>query len=102
MSYQDIIYDKSERVATLTFNRPERLNAITNVMRSEILEAIKDASEDDDIRVVVIKGAGKGFCAGADLAGSGTTPARRRYPTLSRVGMGQSTACLPSGGHKQQ
>ena len=72
MSYQDIIYDKSERVATLTFNRPERLNAITNVMRSEILEAIKDASEDDDIRVVVIKGAGKGFCAGADLAGSGT------------------------------
>ena len=71
MSYQDIIYDKSERVATLTFNRPERLNAITNVMRSEILEAMKDASEDDDIRVVVIKGAGKGFCAGADLAGSG-------------------------------
>ena len=71
MSYQDIIYDKSERVATLTFNRPERLNAITNVMRSEILEAIKDASEDDDIRVVVIKGAGQGFCAGADLAGGG-------------------------------
>ena len=71
MSYQDIIYDKSERVATLTFNRPERLNAITNVMRSEILEAMKDASEDDDIRVVVIKGAGKGFCAGADLAGGG-------------------------------
>ena len=71
MSYQDIIYDKSERVATLTFNRPERLNAITNVMRSEILEAMKDASVDDDIRVVVIKGAGKGFCAGADLAGGG-------------------------------
>ena len=71
MSYQDIVYDKSERIATLTFNRPERLNAITNVMRSEILEAIKDASVDDDIRVVVIKGAGKGFCAGADLAGGG-------------------------------
>ena len=71
MSYEDIIYEKSERVATLTFNRPERLNAITNVMRSEILEAMKDASEDDDIRVVVIKGAGKGFCAGADLAGGG-------------------------------
>ena len=71
MSYQDIVYDKSERIATITFNRPERLNAITNVMRSEILEAIKDASVDDDIRVVVIKGAGKGFCAGADLAGGG-------------------------------
>ena len=71
MSYQDIIYDKSERIATLTFNRPDRLNAITNIMRSEILEAIKDASEDDNIRVVVVKGAGKGFCAGADLAGGG-------------------------------
>ena len=69
MSYEDIIYDKSERIATLTFNRPDRLNAITNVMRSEILEAMKDASADDDVRVVVIKGAGKGFCAGADLGG---------------------------------
>ena len=70
MSYQDIIYDKSERVATLTFNRPERLNAITNVMRSEILEAMKDASEDDDIRVVVIRGQVRVLC-GADLAGGG-------------------------------
>ena len=69
MSYEDIIYDKSERIATLTFNRPDRLNAITNLMRSEILEAMKDASADDDVRVVVIKGAGKGFCAGADLGG---------------------------------
>ena len=44
MSYKEIIYEKSERIATLTFNRPQRLNAITNTMRSEILEAMKDAS----------------------------------------------------------
>ena len=69
MSYEDIIYVKSKRIATLTFNRPKRLNAITNVMRSEILDAVKDASADDEIRVFVIKGAGKGFCAGADLGG---------------------------------
>ena len=67
MSYQDILYEKNDRIATLTFNRPDRLNAITNVMRSEILEAVRDASSDDDMRVVVLKGAGKGFCAGADL-----------------------------------
>jgi 2-(1,2-epoxy-1,2-dihydrophenyl)acetyl-CoA isomerase len=69
MDYQDILYDKTDRIATLTFNRPDRLNAITNVMRSEILDAMRDASADDDIRVVVLKGAGKGFCAGADLGG---------------------------------
>ena len=69
MSYQDILYEKNDRIATLTFNRPDRLNAITNVMRSEILESMRDASSDDDMRVVVLKGAGKGFCAGADLGG---------------------------------
>ena len=46
MSYQDILYEKNDRIATLTFNRPDRLNAITNVMRSEILEAMRDASSD--------------------------------------------------------
>ncbi len=79
MSYQDILYEKTDRIATLTFNRPDRLNAITNVMRSEILEAIKDASADDDMRVVVLKGAGKGFCAGADL-GSGPKTTKQQAP----------------------
>ncbi|MCZ6619985.1 MAG: enoyl-CoA hydratase-related protein [Gammaproteobacteria bacterium] len=67
MDYQEIIYEKADRVATITFNRPERLNALTQSMRAEILDAIKDASADDNMRVVVFKGAGKGFCAGADL-----------------------------------
>ena len=79
MDYQDILYDKTDRIATLTFNRPDRLNAITNVMRSEILDAMRDASSDDDIRVVVLKGAGKGFCAGADLGGD-RKPANDQRP----------------------
>ena len=68
MSYEEIIYEKSERIASLTFNRPDRLNALTNSMRAEILDAVRDASADDEIRVLVLKGAGKGFCAGADLS----------------------------------
>ena len=85
MSYKEIIYEKSERIATLTFNRPQRLNAITNTMRSEILEVIKDASADDDIRVVVIKGAGKGFCAGADLGGGERRPQSAEPAANSRL-----------------
>ncbi len=68
MSYEEILYDKTEGVATITFNRPDRLNALTQLMRQEILDATKDASADDDVRVLVLKGAGKGFCAGADLS----------------------------------
>ena len=85
MSYQDILYEKTDRIATLTFNRPDRLNAITNVMRSEILEAMKDASADDDMRVVVLKGAGKGFCAGADLGGGPKTTKQQAPAPNSRL-----------------
>ena len=68
--YDEIVYTKDNKVATITFNRPDRLNALTQNMRVEILDATKDASRDDDVRVLVFKGAGKGFCAGADLASS--------------------------------
>ncbi len=71
MSYEEIIYEKDDQIATITFNRPEQLNALTQNMRGEILSATKDASADDDVRVVVFKGAGRGFCAGADLAAGG-------------------------------
>ncbi len=67
MSYEEIIYDKDNGVATITFNRPERLNALTTNMREEILEATRDASADDAVRVLLFRGAGKAFCAGADL-----------------------------------
>lgn len=85
MSYEEIIYDKADQIATITFNRPDQLNALTQNMRGEILEATQDASVDDDIRVLVLQGAGRGFCAGADLAAGGrskvdTEAANSRLP----------------------
>lgn len=71
MSYEEILYEKKDRIATITFNRPDNLNALTQNMRVEILDATKDASDDDEVRVLVLKGAGRGFCAGADLAAGG-------------------------------
>ena len=80
MNYQEILYAKTDRIATITFNRPERLNALTQPMRAEILDAIKDASNDDEMRVVVFKGAGKGFCAGADLGPAPDSTAKPDEP----------------------
>ena len=70
MDYQEIIYTKKDKIATVTFNRPKQLNALTALMREEVLDATKDASADDSVRVVVFRGAGKAFCAGADLSQS--------------------------------
>ncbi|MEM7080274.1 MAG: enoyl-CoA hydratase-related protein [Pseudomonadota bacterium] len=71
MQFEEILYEKKDHVATITFNRPDKLNALTQNMRGEILAATQDASVDDDIRVVLFRGAGKGFCAGADLTAGG-------------------------------
>jgi enoyl-CoA hydratase/carnithine racemase len=73
MDFEQIIYDASDRVLTITLNRPDRLNAWTSTMGRELIEAFDRADDDDDVRVVVITGAGRGFCAGADLAGGGET-----------------------------
>ncbi|WP_010581748.1 enoyl-CoA hydratase [Schlesneria paludicola] len=67
MAYEQILYDVSERIATLTLNRPDRLNAWTPVMESEVFEALKQADCDPGVRVIILTGAGRGFCAGADL-----------------------------------
>jgi enoyl-CoA hydratase len=67
MSYEAIIYEKSNGVATITFNRTQALNALTMKMMDEILSALKDAEGDIDTRVVVLTGSGRGFCVGADL-----------------------------------
>lgn len=76
MAYEQILYEVADRVATITLNRPERLNAFTHPMADEIIAAFDAADADDEVRVVVVTGAGRGFCAGADLAGTdgGTAP----------------------------
>jgi enoyl-CoA hydratase/carnithine racemase len=66
-TYETILYEKNEGVATVTLNRPEVLNAINMQMHREITEAFADAEEDRDIRVVILTGQGRAFCAGADL-----------------------------------
>jgi enoyl-CoA hydratase/carnithine racemase len=72
MDFEEILYDKADGVATITLNHPERMNAFTPTMIREWAQALEDARLDGDVRVVIVTGAGRGFCAGADLrAGSG-------------------------------
>jgi enoyl-CoA hydratase/carnithine racemase len=73
MEFEQIRAEVSERVLTITLNRPDRLNAWTATMGRELIEAFDRADADDQVRVVVVTGEGRGFCAGADLAGGGDT-----------------------------
>lgn len=68
-SYETIRYDVSDAVATVTLDRPESLNALNAQMRRELLAAFKAAAGDESTRCVVLTGAGRGFCSGADLRG---------------------------------
>ena len=73
MSYEQIRYEVSEGILTLTLHRPDKLNAFTATMAKEVIEAFDAADADDDVRVVVVTGAGRAFCAGADLSAGGDT-----------------------------
>ena len=73
MEFQEIRYEVDDRVLTMTLNRPDRLNAFTPTMQAELIEAIDQADADDGVRAVVVTGAGRGFCAGADLQAGGST-----------------------------
>jgi len=73
MSYEQITTDVAEGVLTITMNRPERLNAWTPTMNRELIEALDAADADDEVRAIIITGAGRGFCAGADLQAGGAT-----------------------------
>lgn len=73
MDSQDIRYEVRDRVATVTLHRPEKLNAFTRRMRDELIEAFGRADADDGVRAVIVTGAGRAFCAGADLSGGGAT-----------------------------
>jgi len=73
MEFEQIRVEVADRVLTITLNRPDRLNAWTRTMGRELIEAFDRADSDDEVRAVVVTGAGRGFCAGADLASGGET-----------------------------
>jgi len=67
MSYQHILYDVDSRIATITLNRPERMNAWTATMEREVRQAMDAAAADHSVRAIILTGAGRAFCAGADM-----------------------------------
>jgi enoyl-CoA hydratase/carnithine racemase len=73
MQYEQIALDVADGVLTITLNRPERLNAWTATMGDELIAALDEADADDEVRAVIVTGAGRGFCAGADLGAGGAT-----------------------------
>src|SRR6204780_3250813 len=68
MPNQETLYNVADRVATITLNRPDKLNAWTAVMEGEVKAAVRDAERDENVRVIILTGAGRGFCAGADIS----------------------------------
>jgi enoyl-CoA hydratase/carnithine racemase len=94
MEFEQIRAEVDDRVLTITLNRPDRLNAWTPTMGRELIEAFDRADADDEVRAVVITGAGRGYCAGADLAGGGDTfdwRERESAGAVPRDGGGQFT-----------
>ena len=102
--YKCLIYEVKDAVATLTLNRPERLNALGDTLRDDLYDAVLRASQDPDIRVLVVTGAGKGFCAGGDVKAmndskEGRAPARpledKFAPLRDRVLLAMRDASKP-------
>ena len=80
MSTQEILYSVTGHVATITLNRPDKLNAWTRTMEAEVRQAMQEAAADDNVRTIVITGAGRGFCAGADMSLLQSVVDRRVHP----------------------
>ncbi len=84
-SYEQIVYDVADGVATVTLNRPDKLNAWTGQMEKEVRAAIARAEADDAVRVIVLTGAGRGFCAGADMQDLGRVAGAASTADLERI-----------------
>jgi enoyl-CoA hydratase/carnithine racemase len=95
MAFETLLYDVADGVATLTLNRPERLNAVNATSIRELVAAFDAADGDDGVRAVIVTGAGRAFCAGADLGAGGGTfaggPGRSERPEDHRDGGGLVT-----------
>ena len=87
MEYTQILFDVEDHIATITLNRPDRLNAFTGTMMNEMIDAFDRTDADDDVRAVIVTGAGRGFCAGADLGSGGDTFAKGGSDVQTDVGV---------------
>ena len=96
MSYETITYEVAEQILTITLNRPDKLNAFTGQMMAEMIDAFDKADADDDVRAIIVTGAGRGFCAGADLSSGANTFDRdaRRGPVKRSAPTARSTTAI--------
>ena len=100
--YEHILYEKKGRVALVTLNRPEKLNAWTPLMEGEFIDAVNKTATDDDLSVLLVTGEGRGFCAGADIGGWAQDIATRgerppASPMLARDGSPEVPIALSRG-----
>ena len=84
MNFETIKYEVKEKILTITLNRPDRLNAFTGQMMNDLISAFDSASNDDEVRVVIVTGEGRGFCAGADLGAGEATFNRDENPRVKK------------------
>jgi enoyl-CoA hydratase/carnithine racemase len=80
MDFTQILYEVENKICTITLNRPDRMNAWTHTMKDEMVAAFDMADKDDDVRVIIVTGAGKAYCAGADLDRDNFEKLRKRSP----------------------
>ncbi|MFH1382881.1 MAG: enoyl-CoA hydratase/isomerase family protein [Chloroflexota bacterium] len=95
MNYEGLLLEKDNGIATITLNAPEKLNALTEKMRHSLPLAVADVARDDAVRVVIVTGAGRGFCSGADVATMTNRPAATSRQELLRVLLEDITAIFP-------
>ena len=87
MDFQDITYDVTDGIATITLHRPDKMNAFTGRMMHEIISALDATDADDDVKVVIFTGAGRAYCAGADLSSGGETFAKGGSDVQTKQGV---------------
>jgi len=98
MNFETIKYEVKDKILTITLNRPDRLNAFTGQMMNDLISAFDSASNDDEVRVVIVTGEGRGFCAGADLGAGEATFNRDKNPRAKKTDDKDNLEWLRDGG----